>query len=481
MHKRKLKRNTLTQNVKSENLSKVKDYQNNQNESSDNFQLPSLQKKKTWKNVDDNLSTDWNSNATDIFCSSEIENIATRKVMQQWETIENTLYEDGEQVSQTAVLEECTQWKTQIPHLRIIGKNPFLSKSNYQDLNINHNQMKNNSHNEDTYLEHNISIKERKNSSKHKLQKTAQDEILDMLYAYVISELFPKKENEIESLHDDFNDVLQIRMASIHSNKSSAKSSKINWFEETIPLENKFSNNNGKSVEDHILSMRKDITQTNMQEIQKKYDNFMNNDRIRNEKDEFIMDDKFSRPHTSRNKLGTVFNEKIVVSPVPYVLSTRESFSTVRTTPIKFMAQSLEVSTFQSSNKNINYFKNSEKNSAKISNYQSSWHTPVSPAVWVKNVKLAPLDMSRFPNSKNRSLTSSVVLSRNKKPLSPISRSSLPVSAKTIHNNHESLEIQGKQITPRQSPKLNMSTTGLENTSRNSTKKKKRTQTKTKL
>lgn len=270
MHKRKLKRNTLTQNVKSENLSKVKDYQNNQNESSDNFQLPSLQKKKTWKNVDDNLSTDWNSNATDIFCSSEIENIATRKVMQQWETIENTLYEDGEQVSQTAVLEECTQWKTQIPHLRIIGKNPFLSKSNYQDLNINHNQMKNNSHNEDTYLEHNISIKERKNSSKHKLQKTAQDEILDMLYAYVISELFPKKENEIESLHDDFNDVLQIRMASIHSNKSSAKSSKINWFEETIPLENKFSNNNGKSVEDHILSMRKDIIQTNMQEIQKK-------------------------------------------------------------------------------------------------------------------------------------------------------------------------------------------------------------------
>lgn len=82
--------------------------------------------------------------------------------------------------------------------------------------------------------------------------------------------------------------------------------------------------------------------------IYRKYDNFMNNDRIRNEKDEFIMDDKFSRPHTSRNKLGTVFNEKIVVSPVPYVLSTRESFSTVKTTPIKFMAQSLEVSTFQS-------------------------------------------------------------------------------------------------------------------------------------
>lgn len=59
---------------------------------------------------------------------------------------------------------------------------------------------------------------------------------------------------------------------------------------------------------------------------------------------------------------------------------------------------------FLGSNKNINYFKNSEKNSAKISSYQSSWHTPVSPAVWVKNVKLAPLDMSRLPNSKNRYL-----------------------------------------------------------------------------
>lgn len=60
-----------------------------------------------------------------------------------------------------------------------------------------------------------------------------------------------------------------------------------------------------------------------------------------------IIEDKLSRPQTSRNKLGTVFNEKIVVSPVPYVLSTRESFSTVKTTPIKFMGQSVNESTFQ--------------------------------------------------------------------------------------------------------------------------------------
>ncbi|XP_017762392.1 PREDICTED: uncharacterized protein LOC108552390 [Eufriesea mexicana] len=482
MHKRKLKINTLTQNIKTpENIPRVKDYQNNQNESSDYFQLPSLQKKKTWKDVDDNLSTwDRNSPTADVFCSSEIENITTRKVMQQWEAIENTLYEDGEQVTQTAILEECVQWRMQIPHLRIIGKNPFLtSRTNYQDLNINHNQIRSSSssHNEDEFPEYSVSVKERKNSSKHKLEKTPQDEIFDMLYEYVISELFPNKENEIDSLRDDFNDVLQIRMAPIHSNKSSAKSTKVNWFEETIPLESRLSNNSGKAVEDHILPMRREIIQTYSQEVQKKHDNSMSNEKIKNEKHESNIEDKFFRPHTSRNKLGTVFNEKIVVSPVPYVLSTRESFSTVKTTPIKFMAQSLEVPIFQGSSKHSNYFKNSGRSSAsvKISNYQSAWHAPVSPAVWPKNIKLAPLDTSRFPSSKNRSLTSSsVVLPRNRKPLSPISRPILLTSQQTIYNNHEGLEIQGRHITPVQSPKLN------ENT-RSSKNRKKKSQLKTKL
>ena len=38
-----------------------------------------------------------------------------------------------------------------------------------------------------------------------------------------------------------------------------------------------------------------------------------------------------------RNKLGTVFNQRIIVSPVPYVSTTRESFSTLRKTPILFV------------------------------------------------------------------------------------------------------------------------------------------------
>lgn len=37
---------------------------------------------------------------------------------------------------------------------------------------------------------------------------------------------------------------------------------------------------------------------------------------------------------TRRHKLGTVFNERIIVSPVPFVATTRESFSTLCKTPI---------------------------------------------------------------------------------------------------------------------------------------------------
>ena len=39
---------------------------------------------------------------------------------------------------------------------------------------------------------------------------------------------------------------------------------------------------------------------------------------------------------TGRNKLGTVFSERVIVSPVPYVVTTRESFCTLRKTPIQY-------------------------------------------------------------------------------------------------------------------------------------------------
>lgn len=68
-------------------------------------------------------------------------------------------------------------------------------------------------------------------------------------------------------LRDDFNDVLQIHMAPVHSNKSFTKG--INWFEETISLENRFSNSKYKAIEDHSRLLQKETSRLNIQEIQK--------------------------------------------------------------------------------------------------------------------------------------------------------------------------------------------------------------------
>lgn len=126
--------------------------------------------------------------------------------------------------------------------------------------------------------------------------------------------------------------------------------------------------------------------------------------------------------------------------------------------------------------------------------------------MWPKNIKLAPLDTSRLPSSKHRlveninavipmsntlytsfynfrSLTpSSVMLQRHRKPLSPISRSTLPVSAQSSHNNNnEGLEIQGRHIIPGQSSKLSLSNTNWDYNAGSSTARKKKSQLKTKL
>lgn len=74
-----------------------------------------------------------------------------------------------------------------------------------------------------------------------------------------------------------------------------------------------------------------------------------------------------------------------------------------------------------------------------------------------------------------RSLTSSSVTSlRNRKPLSPISRPTLPISAQTTHNNNEGLEIQGKHVTLGQSLKLSIPGTSWDCNARSSKSKKKR-------
>lgn len=189
-----------------------------------------------------------------------------------------------------------------------------------------------------------------------------EDKVLDILFQYVMSELFPKKANEVDSVGSDLNDVLQIHGTSVHSNKSSARSTKFNCFEETISLENKFPNSKSRTMEGRTQDIQKYGCNISSKKLYifiikyiftplfvcRKYDNFKDNGIIKSERDAIsVIEDKLFRPHTGRNKLGTVFNEKVVVSPVPYILSTRESFSTVKTTPIKYMGQTLDVSTFQ--------------------------------------------------------------------------------------------------------------------------------------
>jgi len=57
--------------------------------------------------------------------------VATQKLEEQWATVERTFYEEDNQL-QESVLDECIQWRTQIPYLRIVGKNPTCDSSSTQ-------------------------------------------------------------------------------------------------------------------------------------------------------------------------------------------------------------------------------------------------------------------------------------------------------------------------------------------------------------
>lgn len=138
--------------------------------------------------------------------------------------------------------------------------------------------------------------------------------------------------------------------------------------------------------------------------------------------------ERLCTPHIGRNKLGTIFNERIVVSPVPFTVSTRESFSTLKTIPIKFMNENLEIPSYQGkwhpvisisiminnaliltltkiidileSARNIDFQSSARKSGAlRNPNIHAAWQAPVSPTVWPKNIRLAPIDTSRLPNS----------------------------------------------------------------------------------
>lgn len=56
----------------------------------------------------------------------DIEEAATRKVFDLWYIVERTLYNEDDQVPLGNIMDECIQWRTQIPHLRLVGKSMKL-------------------------------------------------------------------------------------------------------------------------------------------------------------------------------------------------------------------------------------------------------------------------------------------------------------------------------------------------------------------
>ncbi|XP_018402549.1 PREDICTED: uncharacterized protein LOC108779601 [Cyphomyrmex costatus] len=452
----------LAQKIKApQHLLRLKDEEDgSDNELDDRFRLPSLPRQNALK--DDDILSNGNSAATSVSWSQEVESVATQKLEEQWTTVERTFYEEDNQLLKESILDECTQWRTQIPYLRIVGKNSTCdSNSSQRDIGFSDKKTKkrlDNSRNDDLFLERNLSMKEEEDSAQYKLNRAKFEDVLDMMTEYVISELFSNENAETDSLRDDLTDTLRIAPAPVHSNRNSSRNSKVNWTEEAISPN--YIENKSISIRNRLLDTESSLqtikNDANLQGIQKKSRKSISANKLRDfedtEDDALKSKERLCTPHIGRNKLGTIFNERIVVSPVPFTVSTRESFSTVKTIPIKFMNVDLEISSGQGSARNIGFQSSAKKSGAFLRNpnIHSAWQTSVSPTVWPKNIRLAPIDTSRLPNSKNRSLAPSPAVQHcSRKSLSPISCPIIPKSANITRDcSINFLEIQGKHIVP---------------------------------
>ncbi|KAL6258362.1 hypothetical protein P5V15_010314 [Pogonomyrmex californicus] len=491
MRKNSLRRSTinpLTQKINSpQHLLRFKNEEDGlDNEWYSRFRLPSLPQQKSWKDGDNDVSYNGNSAATSVSWSQEVEDTVTQKLEEQWATIERTFYEEDDQLFQESILNECIQWRTQILYLRIVGKVPTCTGDSTWNNILSSNDRKtkklDNSQNDEVFLEHNLLLKGGEDSIQYKLNRAKFEEVLDTLMEYVILELFLNEKNiDTDSLRDDLNDTL--RIFPIPGNRNSSRNLKTNWTEEAISpnyIENKSLSirNRLLDIESSLQIMKNDIDH---QGVQKRLKDSISANRLRdfvNPGDDNALKERLCTPHIGRNKLGTIFNERIVVSPVPFTVSTRESFSTLKTVPIKFINENFQISSCQGSARNISGFRKSARKSSalKNSNIYSTWQAPVCPTVWPKNIRLAPIDTSRFPSSKTRSLAPSpAVLHCSRKPLSPISHSTVPKSAHTIRDHNEFLTIQGKHIVPAQS-KISLLSAGW-NCPRVIKEKKKKTRT----
>jgi len=104
----------------------------------------------------------------------------------------------------------------------------------------------------------------------YKLNKAKFEDVLNMMMEYVISELFPKKD-DTDSLRDDLSDALRITPAPVHGNRNSSRNSKANWAEEAISPN--YIENKSISIRNRLLDTESSLqtikNDTNRQGVQK--------------------------------------------------------------------------------------------------------------------------------------------------------------------------------------------------------------------
>lgn len=102
---------------------------NRNNNNKAKFPDKSPVKKSPWPGINENATSSWDGNSRATSSGTwpeDIGEVATRKVLDRWFTIERTLYNEDEQVPLGNVMDECIQWRTQIPHFRLVGKSMKL-------------------------------------------------------------------------------------------------------------------------------------------------------------------------------------------------------------------------------------------------------------------------------------------------------------------------------------------------------------------
>lgn len=495
MHKKTIKRNvSTTSKIKApQHLLRIQDDELDE-DALQGITLPDLQKKECSRKIGSPTSWDRTSGSTSLSWPEDMESVATEKLLKQWDDIDRVLYGETDQLSNSEIFEECVQWKTQIPHLRIVGKGLFHTntcKSADDSTNTKIQTVFDHYERPKSSIEHYQEVKDTNESSKNQKYKKLKEDVFNIILEYVNSQIFPIKDNDTDTLDSTLTDVLKITPAPICKTRTFTRSYKSTRLGDKMAYHDQCGNNSlhidnaERSEQDLTDKLKLETMKINKHSLQRGKEHSISASKVKGlqavENNIGCEKDRLYTPQQSRNKLGTVFNEKIVVSPVPFAVSTRESFSTLKTIPIRFMSQTLQIPTQGSARNSVSHIKPLWKsNNIKMPDSHSAWHAPVSPAVWPKNLRLAPIDTSRFPSSKNRSSAASpAVLQRCVKPLSPISRSIMPSTTKVMRDKHNDiLEIQGKHVTAGQVQKSAQFTTNWDYSPRSTASRKKKLQVK---